>query len=300
MDEIKITFLGTGDAIPTKKRSHSAILASFANENILIDCGEGTQRQFKIAGLNYMKLTRILITHWHGDHILGLPGLLQTLALNNYSRTLHIYVPKGTRHHIDLIFKLFIFAGKIKYEVHEASHGIIVNEKDFKIESAEMSHGTPANAYSIILKDRIKLDKKKLKKFKLPNSPLIGELASGKDIVFKGKKIRAAQVVYIDKGKKVTFVLDTSFNKNAIELAKNSDLLIAESSFAAEEIAKAQEYRHLTAPQTAEIAKKSKSKKLILTHLSQRYEHNPRIIEKEAKKIFKNTKIAKDFDIIKF
>jgi len=297
MEEIKITFLGTGSAIPTKEHNHPAVLASFANENILIDCGEGTQRQFKIAGLNYMKLTRIFITHWHGDHILGLPGLFQTLAMNGYNKTLKVYGPKGTKRFIELIQEL-IFDFHIDLEVHEVS-GKFINESLFFAEAAEMHHGTPANAYSITLKDRIKLNKKKLKKFKIPNSPILGELASGKDIVFNKKKIKAKDVVYIDKGKKVTFVLDTSYNHNAIELAKNSDILIAESEYTAEETEKAREYKHLTAPQTAEIAKKSKSKKLILTHLSQRYEHNPRVIEKEAKKVFKNVKLVKDFDIIK-
>jgi ribonuclease Z len=298
MENVKITFLGTGSAIPTRGHNHPAILASFANENILIDCGEGTQRQFRIAGLNPMKLTRIFITHWHGDHILGLPGLFQTLALSDYQKILKVYGPKGTKRFIELIQEL-IFDFHINLEVHEVS-GRFLNENTFFAEAAEMHHGTPANAYSITLKDRIKLDKKKLKKFKLPNSPILGELASGKDVIFNKKKIKVSQVAYIDKGKKLTVVLDTSYNKNAIELAKNSDVLIAESSFSAEETAKAQEYKHLTAPQTAEIAKKSKSKKLILIHLSQRYEHDPKVIEKEAKKIFKNVKIAKELEVIKF
>lgn len=298
METIKLTFLGTGSAIPTKGHNHPAILASFANENILIDCGEGTQRQFRIAELNPMKLTRILITHWHGDHILGLPGLFQTLALSDYQKTLKVYGPKGTRRFMQIIQEL-IFNYHINLEIHEIENGIIVNEKDFKIEAAQMHHGIPTLAYSITLKDRIKLNKKKLKKFKLPNSPILGELASGKNITFKGKKIKAKDVAYIDKGKKLTIVMDTSYNKNAIELAKNSDILITESSFSAEELAKSQEYKHLTAPQSAEIAKKSKSKHLILTHLSQRYEHNPKVIEKESKKVFKNVRIVKDLDIIK-
>ena len=298
MEEIKITFLGTGSAIPTKKHNHPAILASFANENILIDCGEGTQRQFKIAGLNYMKLTRIFITHWHGDHFLGLPGLFQTLGMHGYSKTLKLYGPKGTKRFIDLIQEL-ITDYHIDIEVHEVS-GKFINENLFFAEAADMHHGIPSNAYSITLKDKIKLDKKKLKKLKLPNSPLIGQLASGKDIKHNGKTIKAKNLVYIDKGKKVTFVLDTSYNQNAIELAKNSDILIAESEFTSEETAKAQEYHHLTAPQTAEIAKKSKSKKLIITHISQRFENNPGIIEKEAKKVFKNVKLVKDFDVINF
>lgn len=97
MEKIKITFLGTGSMIPTIKRSHTAILLTYKNENILIDCGEGTQRQFKIAKISPSKLTRILLTHWHGDHILGLPGLLQTLGMNDYRKTLNIYGPKKNK-----------------------------------------------------------------------------------------------------------------------------------------------------------------------------------------------------------
>jgi len=299
MEDIKLTFLGTGNAIPTKKRNHSAILASFANENILIDCGEGTQRQFKIAEISPTKLTRILITHWHGDHMLGLPGLFQTLAMSDYRRTLKVYGPKGTRRFIDLIQEL-IKGFNINIDVHEVSNQTIADERDFKIEAGEMAHGIPALAYSIILKDKIRLNKSKLKKLKLPNSPLIRELQAGRDIAFNGKKIKSSQVAYKEKGKKVTIVMDTAPNANAIELAKNSDILIAESSFSKEETEKAREYHHLTAPQAAEIAKKSKSKQLILTHISQRYEHNPKPIEAEAKKIFKNTRLVKDFDSIKF
>src|SRR3989344_3358273 len=98
MEQIKITFLGTSNAIPTKKRNHTAILLTYKNENILIDCGEGTQRQFKIAEISPAKLTKILITHWHGDHTLGLSGLFQTLAMSDYSKKLEIYGPKNTNY----------------------------------------------------------------------------------------------------------------------------------------------------------------------------------------------------------
>ena len=155
MESIKVTFLGTGGMIPTKRRGPTAILASFANENILIDCGEGTQRQFKMKELSPTKLTRILITHWHGDHFLGLPGLLQTLAMSNYQKTLKIYGPKGTKRTMNLI-KDLIRGFHIKLEVHETTQGTIIEEKDFKIETKDMSHSVPARAYSITLKDKVR------------------------------------------------------------------------------------------------------------------------------------------------
>lgn len=295
MEDMKITFLGTGNAIPTERRNHTGILVNFKDENILVDCGEGIQRQFRLAKISPNKLTRILITHWHGDHFLGLPGLLQTLAMTDYQKTLKIYGPKGTSRFMHLIEEL-INRFHIKIEAHEVQDSIFVNEKEFQIEASSMDHDCPTNAYSISIKDKIRLDKKKLKKMKIPNSPLLGQLQQGKDIVLNGKTIKAKSITYQEKGKKLTIIMDTALNDNCISLASNSDLLICESSFAKEENEKAKEYKHLTSENAAQIAKRSKSEKLILTHISQRYEFNPAIIEKEAKKIFKNTILVKDFD----
>lgn len=291
--KIPIIFLGTSQAIPTEKRNHTAIILKYKNENILIDCGEGTQRQFRKAHLNPCKLTRILITHWHGDHVLGLPGLLQTLALNNYNKTLHIYIPKGTSNYINLIFKIFVFQGEIKYEVHECNSGKILETPDFCIEAEKMFHGTPTLAYSFAEKDKIRINKEKLKKLKIQGK-IISELQKGKDIIWNNKKIKAKDLIYMQKGKKITIIMDTSVNNNTLKIAKNSDLLITESTYAEKEANLAKERSHLTAKQAAQIAKKSKAKKLIITHISQRYENNENILLNEAKKIFKNTILAED------
>lgn len=296
MEKLQITFLGTGNAIPTKQRNHSAILVSFRDENILVDCGEGVQRQFRSTETSPTKITKLFLTHWHGDHVLGIPGLFQTLAMSEYQKVLKIYGPQKTGYFIESlqdIFKDF----KINTEIKEVSNETL-GFKDWEVQSKPMEHGIPTNAYSIIIKDRVHLDKKKLKKYKLPNSPILKELAAGKDIVFNGKKIKARDVCFMEKGKKVTIILDTGMNPGAIELAKDSDILICESTYSKKEAEQAREHKHLTAVDAATIAKKAKVKQLILTHVSQRYEHNLKILEKEARKIFKNTKIAKDFDNI--
>ena len=295
MENISLLFLGTSNAIPTKKRSHSSILLSYKNENILIDCGEGTQRQFRIANISPTKITRILITHWHGDHILGLPGLLQTLAMSDYRKTLHLYGPKGSKQAIRIIDKIARI--KIKLKVHEVSNKVF-ESNDFIVQASPMKHQTPTLAYSFAIKDKLRLDKTKLKKFKLPNSPLLRELQQGKSIKYKGLRITPSQIAKIEKGRKITFITDTKLNPNAVKLAKSSDIIVSEASFSSKEKSQASSYLHLTAEQAAQIAKKSKSKSLILTHISQRYEHNPEIILNEAKKVFRNTTLAKDFDKI--
>ncbi|MBI2631687.1 ribonuclease Z [Candidatus Pacearchaeota archaeon] len=297
MEKLEVKFLGTGNAVPTERRNHTGILVSFLNENILIDCGEGIQRQLRIARINPGKITRILITHWHGDHILGLPGLFQTLAMSGYNKTMKIYGPPGTGHYLALIEQI-IKELRISVQVNEVFDSII-DDKYFFIQSKPMFHGTPTNAYSIVIKDRIHLEKSKIKKLKIPNSPLLGELQGGKDIFFNGKKIKFSSVSYLEKGKKITIILDTVMNPDAVRLAEKSDLLIAESTFSVRDAEKAQEYFHLTSGDAATIAKKAKVFKLILTHISERYEHKINIIEKEAKKIFKNVRIAKDFDIFR-
>jgi ribonuclease Z len=299
-EKIELTFLGTGSAVPTARRNHPSMLLKYKEENILFDCGEGTQKQIRIAKLNPCKITRILLTHWHGDHIFGLPGLLQTLAMSNYSKTLKVYGPRGTKHYMDLYKNLYLRKGEeLKLEIHEIDSGIIINEKEFEIIAEQMSHDAPCLAYSFIIKEKNRLDKKKLKKLKLPeNFPLIGELVKGNTIEYNKKKIDGKKLVYKEPQRKITYVLDTRMNERAITIAKDSDVLICESTFSKMEGEVAKDYAHLTSEQAAEIAKKSKSKKLILTHLSQRYE-NPKMILKEAKKVFKETRVAEDFDILK-
>ncbi len=293
---IKITFLGTSGAVPSIKRNHPAVLLTYDGENILVDCGEGTQRQFRIAGISPTKVTRLLITHWHGDHTLGIPGLIQTLALNGYNKTLYIYGPRGIKKHIGDLINAFPSVGGIKMDVQEVN-GKFLETKDFYLEAKPMTHGIPCNAYSFVKKGQRRIDSKKLKKSGLPSGPLLQKLKEGKDIIHNGKKYSAKNLTYLQDGKKVCFILDSSINKNMQSLAKDADILIVESTYDAESDELAREHKHMTAKHAAEVAKKSKAKKLILTHLSERYEKNPEQILSQAKKIFKETHLAKDFDV---
>lgn len=294
---MEITFLGTSEATPTPEKNQLAILLNYENENILIDCGEGAQRQLKIAKLNPCKITRILITHWHGDHVLGLPGLIQTLALNNYSRVLHVYGPKGTKKFFSLLLRTFVFKEKLKIEIHELLHGgKFLETPSFYLEAHFMKHFTPCLAYSFIEKDKYKIKIDKIKKLRIKPGPILKQLQEGKSITHQGKKINIKDVTTLKRGRKISFIIDTLYNENCIKVAKNADLLISEATFLSKKHAdKALERGHLTAKQAATIAKKAKVKKLMLLHISQRYAKREKIILEEARKIFKNSFLAEDF-----
>ena len=292
---IKLTFLGTSSMVPTQDRNHTAILLSHNNEKILIDCGEGTQRQLRIAGISPAKITRILITHWHGDHILGLPGLLQTMRASNYQGTLKIYGPVHSKKYLENILNTYLHNRTIQIEMHEIkAASTFIKEKDFSVSASYLNHSAPCLGYSFKEADRRNINIAYTKKFGLTQHPIMKQLQSGKSIVFNGKKIDVKKATILKPGKKVTIILDTGMHANCIRLAKDSDMLVCESTYSKEHEQEAKEYKHLTSEQAALIAKKSKSKELILTHFSQRYKHLEEL-EKQAKEIFKNTKAAKDF-----
>lgn len=291
--EIKITFLGTSDAVPSKDRNHTSILLSYNEENILVDCGEGTQRQFRKADLNPCKLTRILISHWDGDHVLGLPGLIATLGFSGYNKKLFIYGPEGTKNFVELILKVFGLKDRLDLEINEVKNGKVFETDEFYVECERMEHDMPSNAYSFVEKDKLRIDKKKLEKAKL-SGPLIANLIKKKDFVFNGKKYSWKNMTYEVKGRKVSFVLDTRMNKKIVSFVKNSDLFICESSFSKDDEEKARDHYHMTAEQAGKVAKQAKVKKLFLTHISQRYSDNFKKILSEARKEFKGTEMAKD------
>jgi ribonuclease Z len=144
---MEIVFLGTSCMVPTKERNHQAIFISYKEEGLLVDCGEGTQRQFKIANIKPTKITKILLTHWHGDHVLGLPGLLQTLNASDYEHKMDIYGPLGTKEKLALLFKAFSFAPAFEFSVTEFDKEGIIKLKDMSISVLALEHSVPCLGY---------------------------------------------------------------------------------------------------------------------------------------------------------
>lgn len=311
-ERIKITFLGTSSAVPTATRNHSGIFLKYKDENLLIDCGEGTQRQIRKAKINPCKITRLVLTHLHGDHVFGIPGLFQTLNLNGYKKTLQIYGPIGTKKFIKDVFNTFTAtkAIKIKINIHEVTTEAplgraggtsflkIFETQDFKITALPLDHGTPTLGLIFQEKQKLRINKQKLKKLKLTqiDQPKLQQLIKKKNIKIKNKTIKYKDITYSEKARKISIILDTKLIPNVKKLAKDSDIAIIESTFLNKyDMAKADCYKHLSADQAAQAAKAANVKKLYLTHLSQRYEYKANLLLKQAKRFFKNTEIAKDF-----
>ena len=284
---MKLTFLGTSCMMPTAKRNHPAVLLNWEGENILFDCGENTQRQLRIAGVAPTAITKICITHWHGDHILGLPGLIQSMIGSNYGKVLEIYGPKFTKKNVEHMLGSFTLQGdKIKILVKDVGDGVFFHNNSFRLEAVSVKHSVPCVSYAFQELPKRKMNLSLLKKLGVPRGPLFGKLQRGQDVVVHGKKVVANKVTYLVPGKRVVYLTDTSLVDNCYKIAKDADLLVAESTYSKYDEDKAAEKFHLTSEQAARIAKKAKVKKLALMHFSQRYP-DANVLGREAQKNYK-------------
>lgn len=283
--------------VPTKERNVSGTFLQYKDQGILLDCGEGTQRQMNIAGIKRTSVTKVLISHWHGDHVSGLVGLLQTIGNEKMQPHLDIYGPLGTKKRMEHLMKTCSFDLSTEITVKELTGekpDIFFENEDFILETALLDHKEICVGYAFIEKDRRKISMDLLRNMGVPEGPHLRSLQEGKSITWKGKKIDCEKVTYLLKGKKIAYITDTVPCENATLLAQNADVLICESTYATALKAKADEYKHMTAQDAALIAQQANVKKLILTHFSQRYETTDEL-EKEAKTHFPNTVCAYDF-----
>jgi len=282
---------------PTKTRNHAGVLLSYKKENILFDCGEGIQRQMRIAGVKPAKTTKLCISHWHGDHVFGIPGLLSSMGADQSDQTLHIYGPKGSKVYLSHMFKSFAAKDIIPYQVHEVSQGTIFENEDYLLEAHPLKHSVACVGFKFVEKERRRIEVSKAKKLGL-EGPVLGELQAGKDVVVSGKKIKVKDVTYTVEGKSVSYVTDTTKCNGVNRLAKNVDVLILEGTLLDDLKENAAKSKHLTVKQAALIASENNAGKLIVTHISQRYKNNHEILE-EAQKYFQNSIVAEDFMKIK-
>ncbi|HML05313.1 MAG TPA: ribonuclease Z [Methanobacterium sp.] len=292
---MELIFLGTSSAIPTSHRNHSAIALKAFGEVMLFDCGEGTQLQMSKAKISPMKISKIFITHYHGDHILGLPGIIQSMAFRGRKEPLHIFGPKGLVPLIDNVRNFGYYSLTFEIYMHEVNEGLILEEENYRISCSPMEHSVLNLAYKIEEKRRPKFIREKAIELGIKPGPDFGRLQSGIPVEIKGKTILPEQVLGEErKGRIIAYSGDTHPCNQMIKFAENADLLIHESTFEGKYSDKAYEAYHSTSIQAAEIAKKSNVKKLVLTHVSTRYKKSD-LLTAEAKEVFENSVVAEDF-----
>ncbi|RLI21494.1 ribonuclease Z [Candidatus Bathyarchaeota archaeon] len=295
---LNVIFLGTSGSTPTPQRSLPAIAIKRKGEIILFDCGEGVQRQMIIAKLSFHRKMKIFITHMHGDHLLGLPGLIQTMSLFDRQRKLEIYGPEGIKEFMDVIQKTVQYTLTFPIEIHEISKaGVLCEEDEYVVSAVEADHVIPSFAFALIEKPRPgKFYPEKAKKLGVPEGPLWSKLQRGQTVTLRnGRVIEPSEVVGPPRpGRKIVYSGDTRPCVNVAKLAENADLLIHDSTLDDELAEKAYEDGHSTPSQAAEIAKEARAKRLALTHISARYKSTEKLLE-QAKKIFPNVFVAEDF-----
>jgi len=295
---LQVIFLGTAGSIPTTTRSLPAIAMRRKGELILLECGEGVQRQMVKANIGFNRRMKVFITHMHGDHMLGLPGLIQTMSLLHRTRKLEIFGPAGLEDFIEAIEKTVQFTLTFPLEVAEIEHeGLVCEEKEYEVYAMWANHVAPAFAYSLVEKPRPgKFYPEKAKALGVPEGVLWSKLQHGSTIKLpNGRFVEPEEVVSSPRsGRKVVYTGDSRFSESLVELAKNANLLIHDCTFDDELAERAMEDGHSTPSQAVETAKKAKVKRLILTHISARYK-TPDLLLKQAKKGFSNVDVAEDF-----
>ena len=298
MSRITITILGTTAGVPTRERAHTAIHLNYDDGeqfNYLFDCGEGAQRQMMIAGLNIMKLEGVFITHWHGDHCLGLPGMVDTMGFESRERPLDIFAPEAKR--IKKALSVTYSMGNFKIIPHDVplrgeKEFKVLDEERFSIISLPMKHSVPTVAYALVEKNKTQIDLKKATALGLPEKgEIYNEIKTRGMASFEGRKIALEDISSTRKGKRFVFSGDTEVSENLKKLVRDADLLVQDCTYF--EDLKDKPHQHATLPEVLDMVEKENVKKTVLTHISRKYQ-DPEELERLVSN-YPNVGVAKDF-----
>lgn len=289
---IEITILGSSGSSPAKDRNLPSVALRREGDVFLFDCGEGTQMQMIKYGINAYRIKAIFVSHSHGDHIIGIAGLVRTLAMSNRDKPLEIFVPKGQ----EKIIKALVMFDKamIGYDINiiGIGKGLTYTGKDFRISAFRLNHTINALGYVFQENDKKNFIMERCKKLGIEGR-MFSELQKKGRIKLGKRIIYAKDLVDIRPGKKIVYAMDTRPTAETVKAAKDADLLIHESSYTEEFGRLARERKHSTALEAAEIAKKANVKRLVLTHISTRFKTAKPLID-EARKVFKEVSVAED------
>jgi len=296
---MQLLILGTASQLPGKKRNHNGYYLRWLNEGFLFDPGEGTQRQFSYAGTSPAKISRIFISHFHGDHCLGLPGIVHRLNLIQVPNPIHLYYPASGEQNIHNLLNGAQSHLRINLEFHPIEEdGIVYETNKYKVEAFALNHSVETFGYRIIEFPRMNFDKKKLSDLKLKGA-ILGELEKKGVIIWQDKNIKREDISTKRAGKIFSYVLDTGVCENIDPLIKDATLVIMESTYLSTESKLAKNFKHLSADIAGKYAKDNNVKNLVLTHFSERYTDLSKF-EDEVKPIFENVHIAKDLELLNY
>lgn len=291
---MRLTFLGTAGSWPSKERSASAIALDLENELVLLDCGEGTQRQFFQSSASFMRVRRIFLTHYHGDHFLGLPGLIQSMCLNQREGPLDIYGPPDTEEMVGRALKMGYFTLRFPIEVHALSPGSTVELDGYSVRTAAAEHPVPALAYRIEERaKRGRFDSTKARALGV-HGPDFARLEAGETVRLGSTVVHPEDVIGPERpGRSVVYSGDSAPTESITKLAERSTILIHEATAAADLEKEANAWGHSSSRQAAECARAAGTGALFLTHFSARYkELEP--LETEARVVFAGSTAARD------
>ena len=273
MSDRELVVLGTASQAPTRSRNHNGYLLRWDGEGLLFDPGEGTQRQMLFAGVTASQVTRICITHFHGDHCLGLPGVLQRMSLDRVPHTVDACYPAQDRQVFTRLRHAALFREVTNLrERPVAGSGTVFQAPSFRVEAQPLSHSVRAVGYRLAEPDGRRMLPGKLAALGI-TGPDVGRLQRQGSLAVGGRLVSVEQVSELRRGQRFAFIMDTRLCDGAFALADGADMVVCESTFADAEAALAREYGHLTARQAGRIAAESRARLLVLTHFSQRYEH---------------------------
>jgi ribonuclease Z len=294
-----LIILGCSSQQPTRFRNHGAYLFRWNAEGLLFDPGEGTQRQFIHANVAPPVVTRIFVSHFHGDHCLGLGSMLMRLNLDKVKHPIHCYYPASGKKYFDRLRYGTIYHETINVVEHPvAEEGLVHDDGNFKIEAVFLEHGVDNIGWRVSEPDTRKFDRALLDQFNV-HGLNVKELQANGHVNISGKLVQLNDVSHIRVGDAIAYVVDTRYCQNAVEIAKGAKILLAESTYLDVHKNLAHKHFHLTAGQAAQIAKEAGVEKLILTHFSARFQFL-KDFETESRKIFPNTEVAEDFKVFDF
>jgi len=296
--DLDLVFLGTAGSMPTAQRAPAALLVRRGGDRLLFDCAEGTQRQLLRSSVGLLELEEVFVTHFHADHILGLPGMFKTFALRGREIPLSVYGPRGL---VDLLGSLKRVVGKLTYEVNlmELDPGDVIERDGYRLATFGVAHGVPSLGWSLIEATRPgRFDVGEANALGVPDGPERGALQRGEHVTLgDGHAVTPEQVLGPPRpGRKLVITGDTAPTDEIAEAAWGAEVLVTEATFSEEERRRAEETKHQTATQAAQLAQRANVGMLALTHLSNRY-FGPEIA-REAREIFPETVVPRDFDVI--